>query len=357
MKEIKTLLIRADASNHIGTGHIMRCLALAQAWTFEGGKAYFCINEDLPVALDRRLEAEGMQRVTLQKTLTSQEDAQNTLEYCQKYNIQWVILDGYHFNSAYQQIIKKAGLQLLVIDDYGHINSYCADLVLNQNIYAHTNLYPNVAKQTRLLLGGKYALLRREFWKWRDEPRYKLRESTSRSPLRILITLGGSDPNNVTLTVLTALKYLDLKRIEAKVIVGGSNPHLDLLKSACDRLGDSVSLHSNVANMPDLMTQSDLAISAGGSTCWELAFMGIPSLLIVLAENQKLIAETLDCANIGINLGWYQNITPDIIVKKITNLLENREFIIKMSQKALKLVDGYGSHRTISVMKTLSCKH
>lgn len=357
MKEIKTFLFRADASTQIGTGHIMRCLALAQTWNFEGGKSYFCTNEDLPVALERRLETEGMRSVTLQTTLTSQEDAQKTISYCQKYNIQWVILDGYHFDAAYQQIIKKSGLQLLVVDDYGHTNSYCADLVLNQNIYAHADLYPNIAKQTKLLLGGQYALLRREFWQWRDKSRYELRELAPKSPLRILITLGGSDPDNVTLTVLTALQSLDLTRIEAQVIVGGSNLHLDLLKSICDRLGDSVSLHSNVVNMPNLMAQSDLAISAGGSTCLELAFMGIPSLLIILAENQKLIAETLDRAKIGINLGWHQNVTPDIIVKKITNLLENHELIINMSQKALKLVDGYGGQRTINIMQTLSCNH
>lgn len=354
MKESQTLLFRVDGSIQIGTGHVMRCLALAQAWQLEGGEAYFCMHRDLPESLARRLEAEGVHTIALQTSPGSHEDAQETITYCQKYNCQWLIVDGYHFDASYQQIIKTDRLQLLVIDDYGHANSYCADLVLNQNVYAHSDLYPQTTNNTKLLLGCDYALLRRDFWSWRGGARYKLRELAPKSPLRILITLGGSDPDNITMTVLTALKHLDLKRIEAKVVVGGSNPHLDLLKSVCDCLGESVSLHSNVADISNIMAQSDLAISAGGSTCWELAFMGIPSLLIILAENQKLIAETLDNSNIGINLGWHQEITPNIIIKQIKNLSENYDFFIQMSQKALKLVDGYGSHRTINAIKTLS---
>jgi UDP-2,4-diacetamido-2,4,6-trideoxy-beta-L-altropyranose hydrolase len=354
MKEPKTLLFRADASTQMGTGHIMRCLALAQAWHFEGGMAYFCTSKDLPIAIDRRLEMEGMQRVKLQTCPGSQEDAQQTIAYCRKYNSQWIVLDGYHFDAEYQKTIKEAGIQLLVVDDYGHAHSYCSDLILNQNIYAHDGLYPHVAKHTKLLLGCKYVLLRREFWSWRDEARYKLRELTPKLPLRVLVTLGGSDPDNVTSTILTALQYLDLNQIEAKIIIGGSNPHLDSIKSICDRLGKSISLYSNVVDISNLMAQSDLAISAGGSTCWELAFMGIPSLLIILAENQKLIAETLDKSSIGINLGWHQKITPNIIIEQIKNLSENYDSFIKMSQKVLELVDGYGSHRTINAMKTLS---
>ena len=354
MKKSKMLIIRADASTQMGTGHVMRCLALAQAWQTDGGQVYFCTHKDFPVTLAQRLATEGINRLEIAPLPGSLADALETITCCQNYHSPWLVLDGYHFDASYQQTIKAAGLQLLVIDDYGHADAYCADIILNQNVYAHADLYPHIASQTQLLLGCEYALLRREFWSWRGDARYKLRESSPNSPLRLLITLGGSDPDNVTLKVLEALKYLDMDRITAKVIVGGSNPHLDLLKSVCADLGESISLHSNVTNMPKLMAQSDLAISAGGSTCLELAFMGIPSLLVILAENQKSNVERLSALNVGVDLGWYQQVEPQVIYREISQMLEYLDRLNSMSKIALSLVDGYGSDRVIDYLKKLT---
>jgi UDP-2,4-diacetamido-2,4,6-trideoxy-beta-L-altropyranose hydrolase len=354
MVKHRPLMFRVDASTQIGTGHLMRCLALAQAWQLDGSEVCFCTNRDLPLALVKRLEAEGIKKIELQAAPGSQEDAQETITYCYESNSQWLVLDGYHFDAGYQQIVKTSNLKLLVIDDYSHTHSYFADLILNQNVYAHAGLYPQIANYTKLLLGCDYALLRREFWSWRDRAEDAPPKLNSNSPLRILITLGGSDPHNTTMTVLAALKYLDLQRIEAKVVVGGSNPHLDLLESLCNSLGNVASLHCNVTNMPDLMAHSDLAIAAGGSTCWELALMGIPALLIILAENQRLIAEELDGLGIGINLGWHLEITPENIATEIVKLLDNRDRLTLMSKKAVELVDGYGSQRTVDYMKSQS---
>jgi UDP-2,4-diacetamido-2,4,6-trideoxy-beta-L-altropyranose hydrolase len=254
----------------------------------------------------------------------------------------------------YQQNIKASGLQLLVIDDFGHASSYHADLVLNQNISASNVLYSQVETYTKLLLGCEYALLRREFWAWRDDIRYELREPPLDSHVRILITLGGSDPDNVTLLVLHALKYLAHDKFKAKVIVGGSNPHLDLLKSACAEFGDSVVLYSDVTDMPKLMSESDLAISAGGSTCWELAFMGIPSLLIILAENQKPIVEKLEDLDVSINLGWHNENTSINIAAELKKLINNPTEISRMRCKSLALIDGYGSRRVADSIKLMS---
>jgi len=351
MRDNNVLLFRVDASIQMGTGHVMRCLALAQAWLYEGGEAYFCTGEGFPIALDRRLSVEGVKRIELQRVANMEEDAETTISYCRRYHSSWLVVDGYHFDANYQQRIKAAGLQLLVIDDYGHADRYEADFVLNQNISANANLYPRIASYTQLLMGCKYALLRREFWAWRDEVRYQLRSQPPSSKLRILVTLGGSDPNNTTMTVLEALKELDLNRLNVKVIVGGSNPHLDPIKAIVDRFGDSVSLYFDVTQMPELMAQSDLAIAAGGSTCWELALLGVPALLIVLAENQSAIAKKLDELKVGINLGEYQHVTPHLIAQKIAELLQDLDRLTAMSQKALELVDGYGSNRTIKWMR------
>ncbi len=343
------IVIRVDASTQMGTGHVMRCLALAQTAQVDGIEVYFCTYHNFPAPLAQRLVMEGMNRIEIQSVAGSDSDALETIAHCQEWNIQWLIVDGYHFDASYQRTIKAAGLQLLVIDDYGHADRYCADLVLNQNVYADAILYPQIDSHTQLLLGCEYALLRREFWQWRDDIRSKVRRLEPNSPLRLLVTLGGSDPNNTTLTVLTALK--DLEGIEAKIIVGGSNPHLELLKSACDDRKDSISLYYDITNMPELMAESDLAIAAGGSTCWELAMMGIPSLLLILAENQRLNAEKLAELTVGINLGSDIQVTPKLIAGEIDRLRQDPDRLTRMSAKAATLVDGYGANRVIDCIK------
>jgi UDP-2,4-diacetamido-2,4,6-trideoxy-beta-L-altropyranose hydrolase len=349
MKKIESLVFRVDASIQMGTGHVMRCLALAQSWQDDGGEVYFCTHQDLPLALIQRLTTEGINRIELQFVPGSQADALGTISHCRNHLSSWLVLDGYHFDADYQQAIVAAGLQLLAIDDYGHADRYCADLVLNQNVYADAILYPRIDSHTQLLLGCEYALLRREFWQWRDDLQSKVRKLEPNAPLRLLVTLGGSDPNNTTFTVLTALK--DLEGIEAKIIIGGSNPHLELLKSACDDLKDTISLYYDITNMPELMAESDLAIAAGGSTCWELAMMGIPSLLLILAENQRLNAEKLGELGVGINLGRDLQVTPKIISGEIDRLRQDPDRLTSMSEKAVTLVDGYGANRVIEYIK------
>jgi UDP-2,4-diacetamido-2,4,6-trideoxy-beta-L-altropyranose hydrolase len=350
MKESKTLLFRVDASIQMGTGHVMRCLALAQSWQDDGGEVYFC-TKDLPIALEHRLATEGINQIELQAVPGSPSDALETIDYCHNHFSSWLILDGYHFDAEYQSTIKAAGLKLLVIDDHGHANSYSADLILNQNVCARAELYPHIAPETKLLLGCEYTLLRREFWSWRGDPLTRQRQFDPDKSLRILITLGGSDPYNTTLTILSALKYIDPNQIEVNVIVGGANPHIQSLQSICTEIGQSVQLHSNVTDMPALMARSDLAISAGGGTCWELALMGIPALLIILAENQRPIIEELEALDVGVNLGWHNKLNPELIAAEITRLLKNRDRLADMSQKALKLIDGYGSDRAIDHLK------
>jgi UDP-2,4-diacetamido-2,4,6-trideoxy-beta-L-altropyranose hydrolase len=354
MKESKTLLFRADASIQMGTGHVMRCLALAQSWQDDGGEAYFC-TKDLPIALVQRLANEGINQIELQAVPGSIDDAVETISHCQYHLSSWLILDGYHFDTEYQATIKAAGLKLLVIDDHGHADRYCANLILNQNVCAHADLYPHIAPGTQLLLGCEYTLLRREFWPWRGDPLTRIRQFDRDKPLRVLITLGGSDPYNTTHTILSALKYIDPNQIEVNVIVGGANPHIQSLQSICAELGQSVQLHLNVTDMPALMARSDLAISAGGGTCWELALMGIPALLIILAENQRPIIEELETLDVGVNLDWHNQLNPELIAAEITKILENRDRLTVMSQKALELVDGYGSDRAIKRLKQLTC--
>ena len=209
------LFIRADANVQIGTGHIMRCLALAQAWQDRGGKVTF-ISRCESKKIQERISDEGFDLLSLEKPYPHPSDLVQTLRALSTIQQQptiknWLVADGYHFDSMYQKKIKEAGHKLLWIDDYGHTDHYYADIVLNQNVSAEECFYKKRETSTRLLLGTHYVLLRREFIQWqgweREDP------SIAR---KVLITMGGSDPDNVTLKVIQALKKVFVSGLEAK---------------------------------------------------------------------------------------------------------------------------------------------
>jgi UDP-2,4-diacetamido-2,4,6-trideoxy-beta-L-altropyranose hydrolase len=334
------LIIRADASVEIGTGHLMRCLALAQAWQDATGQAIFALATSAPI-LEQRLQSVGMKVVHLSLRLGSAEDAEETASLARQLDASWIVVDGYHFGAEYQRIIKDSGLHLLFIDDYGHADHYYADIVLNQNIYAHEGLYPHREPYTQLLLGTRYTLLRREFWQWRG-----WRRSLPLVASKVLVTLGGSDPDNVTLKVIQALQLVETEGLEAVVVVGGSNPHYELLQAAVQDLRFPIRLESNVTNMPELMAWADVAVTAGGSTCWELAFMGLPSLILMLADNQQSSAKKLGGLS-GRNLGWHEDVSFGEIAEAVSQLLASAQTRAEMVKRGQELVDGEGSDRVL----------
>ena len=345
---LKPLFIRADATTDIGTGHVMRCLALAQAWQDQGGEVTF-ISHCESDALRQRLIDERMNPINISKPHPDPSDLDQTLKELSAISHQpsancWIVIDGYHFDAVYQKTIKDAGYKILWIDDYGHAAHYYADLVLNQNISAGETLYENREPYTRLLLGTRYALLRREFKKWQG----RVREIPTVAR-KVLITLGGGDPGNVTLKVLLALKQVDIPGLEAKIIVGPANPHLAVLERVIAHDSD-FQLITNASGMPGLMAWADIAISAGGSTCWELSFMGTPFLTIILAENQRQSAYHLKAADMTMLI----NCQNDIVVAGMTAPLESiiGDGILrrKWSQKISAMIDGDGAKRVVEAM-------
>ena len=354
----KALVIRADASTQIGIGHVMRCLALAQAWQDNEGHAIFLMAEVTP-SLEARLQSGGMEAIHLSAQPGSADDAVQTSELAQQIGATWVVVDGYRFGADYQRAIKDDNLCLLFIDDNGHSDHYYADIVLNQNIYAHEGLYLNKEPYTQLLLGSRYVLLRREFLKWHGWKR-----ETPEVARKVLVTLGGGDPDNVTLKVIRVLNKVNIQDLEVKVIVGASNPNFESLKnamlSACPvesqeaiHTGAPCSMHiiKNVENMPELMSWADVAVSAGGSTCWELAFMGLPNIALILAENQRSISELLSTRSVTINLGWHENLSSAYMAHSITHLLHAPETRAQMGRCAREHVDGEGARRVLMHIK------
>lgn len=344
LKTKATLLFRVDASIAIRSGHVMRCLALAQAWQNLGGNAIFAVATDIG-KLQTRLETEGITIHQLSVISGSREDGEAVIALAQKLGVSWVVVDGYQFGGNYQQQLKAAGLNVLFLDDYGHAEHYSVNLVLNQNLGANENLYPHRKNDTQLLLGTQYALLRREFWQWQNWKR-EIPPTAS----KILVTLGGADPDNVTLKVMQALSAMETEGLEVVVIVGGSNPHYEQLQAVAQASPFPMTLKQNVTNMPEWMAWADIAVAAGGSTNWELAFMGLPSVIITVADNQSAIAQQLGKMGITISLGWHQKLTVKQLTTTISELLSAQKQRQQMSKKGRQLVDGLGSQRVIEIM-------
>ena len=373
---LNTLLIRADASPRIGTGHVMRCLALAQGWIARGGTVRF-VSASITPALVQRLDDEGVPVTRIDASPGSSADATTTAAHRETHDGAWIVVDGYQFDSDYQSALKEAGARVLFLDDYGHCDTYTSDLILNQNIDADPDWYAvrSDSEATRLLMGPRFALLRKEFWPWHS-PR---RTPTERAR-RVLVTLGGGDPDNVTATVVRGIERLARERqvppdLQVTLVLGGSSTHYDAICEAVQRANASIqadrkacrdsndrngvtakdapiTLRHDVSEMAALMADHDLAVSAGGSTCWELAFMGLPNVIVILAENQRGIAEGLDEAGASVNLGWHADVTAHDVEEALHDVLSSDKKRIEMAQAAQHLVDGQGVRRVVDTIHT-----
>lgn len=338
---VQRLLIRADASERIGCGHVMRSLALAQAWQDSGGAVCLAARL-LPKTLERRSREE---KIEIRQFAEVRDDAQQTVELAREIGADWVVLDGYQFGVRFQRAIKNAGLRLLVVDDEARAQHYVADLVLNQAPYAVRDFYPSQGSSTALLLGTRYALLRREFIRAR-------RTDLAQAPRaqRVLVTLGGGDPDNCTHTILEALAMIE--RLTTIAVVGPSNSRAIELEQLAERADGRITVQRNPPDMSQLMAWADLAISAAGSTCWELAFMGLPMLLVVLADNQRPGATCLDKLGLARNLGWHCELSVEKARAAIMDIIDDPALRASMSRKGLELIDGHGASRVVNEMRS-----
>jgi UDP-2,4-diacetamido-2,4,6-trideoxy-beta-L-altropyranose hydrolase len=337
------LVIRVDAGAAMGTGHVMRCLALAQGWRLAGGDAVFVIADSTP-AISRRLDDEGFSIATLQCCPGCDQDARALVSIAAELHATWVAVDGYQFNSVYQRRIKEGGFKLLWIDDLGQCAPHFADLILNQNLYATVDLYSESSEETSLLLGSEYVLLRREFRGWSN-----WRRDFKEVAKRILVTMGGGDSQNATAQILRALADAGVA-IEIEAVVGGSNPHEETIRQMACELPCNISIKSNVANMPELMAGADLALSAAGVTSYELALMQVPMILVTVAENQVGTAKSFGERGAALNLGRFQGSHPDRVVEAVNSLIQDRERRRSLSNKARSFVDGCGSRRVCQAL-------
>jgi UDP-2,4-diacetamido-2,4,6-trideoxy-beta-L-altropyranose hydrolase len=339
----RTLLIRADANVAMGTGHAMRCLALAQAWQDRGGRCIFVMAETTP-AVEQRLRSEGAVLVRIEGVPGSDFDGEQVIALARTYGPIWVVVDGYQFGSGYQRALTDERLKVLLIDDNGRSGTHAADLVLNQNIHAQESLYGDRETYTKLLLGPKYALLRREFISAKD-PR-----EISCVGRKLLVSMGGSDPDNVTRRAMEAIEQVAVAGLQVVVVAGGSNPHLASLAGSVAQSGHTCRILNNVANMQEVISWADLAISAAGGTCWEYCALGLPAVLVAVAENQVPNAEALHAAGAARLVAGGSKFSIGEMVHLITRLANSPVEREALSKAASSLVDGGGASRIIAIL-------
>jgi UDP-2,4-diacetamido-2,4,6-trideoxy-beta-L-altropyranose hydrolase len=332
----------------------MRCLTLAEKLQDEGATVSFVCRE-FPGNLCAQIRGRGYQVTVLPGGdpvfgegegednyaawlgVSQGEDAAQTGAVLRELGsaCDWLIVDHYGIDAEWHRAIRPLVKRIMVIDDLANRNYQC-DMLLDQNLYPDPEgRYASLVEPgTRLLLGPRYALLREEFVEAGRNQR--LRDGKVK---RILVFFGGCDPSNETAKALSALKLLGSDRFRVDVVVGTANPHRESIQQICSNL-PNVFFHCQVNNMAELMTAADLAIGGGGTTTWERCCLGLPTLTVIVADNQ--MPTTIDLANAGIirNLGLSHEVDAARIVEAVKELIKDPRRLIKMSGAAMKLGVG-----------------
>lgn len=279
-----TLLFRADATPAMGTGHVMRCLAVAEAAAELGHACHMAAAAATP-AVVRRLADAGLPLHRLEAPPGSAADLALTRALAAALDARTVIIDGYHFDTDWRAGLRAElradGRRVLAFDDLAGPEPLHADLVVNASPAADPRTYARLAPGAVCLLGPAYAPLRRE-----------IREAARRPPAppagrtSILLTFGGSDPLGLTAPCLERLAPDLPPGCRLTVAVGGSDPRADEVAAAARRFGGRVAVHRDSPAMGALMAAAGLAVSAGGGTLAELAALAVPTVLVVVADNQ-----------------------------------------------------------------------
>jgi spore coat polysaccharide biosynthesis predicted glycosyltransferase SpsG len=327
------LLLRADADENIGSGHVMRLLALGQAWHDAGGRV--AVAASAPGGLLDRIASEGWELHQLTSVHPDRADLQEVRRLAQHVSPTWIAIDGPHFDPAYVAGLSKA-TNTLLIDDLAALGAYPATVVLNQNLHA-SNLTYRLNPGTRLLTG-------RSDWPLRETP------DVAR---RLMVTFGGADPARLTRRALEALCRSVPDAFRVTAIVGPINPDLPALVALAGMERGRIELRHNVTDMAGLLAQTDLALSSGGSTVWELARMGVPSLIVETAAAEPMLVEGLAAIGLFRPLGAPDRLTDDVLLAALLGAAGDRPWRTRMAELGRSIVDGHGAERVVSEIAVL----
>jgi len=373
------IVFRTDASLQIGSGHVMRCLTLAEALTARGAQCFF-VSRAHPGNLISTIEQRGFKVNGLSATVqqaqatiksiastapdrqqqqlpepshaawlgaTWQADAIGTAAVLASLQPDWLVVDHYALNERWESVLLSHYKKLMVIDDLAD-RAHCCDVLLDQNLGRLPQDYAGlVPPHSQVLTGPHYALLRPEFAALRH---YSLQRRQAQPALRqLLISMGGADQDNATGQVLQALKTCALPAdSRITVVMGLTAPWLHNVQELAAQMPWPTDVVVNISNMAQRMAEADLAIGAAGSTSWERCCLGLPTLMVILADNQKPGAQALQAASAVCLLGAISDIAQQL--PQAINQLIDPQHLCSMSLAASEVTIGSGCDKTLQAM-------
>lgn len=354
------IVFRVDSSAQIGSGHLMRCLTLAGQLKKEKQADIAFVSRDLAGNLNYLIKKNGYRLFLLPKALSTKEltgyerwltveqaiDAGQTKKLLQGLDVDYLIIDSYALDEMWENILRPCVNKIMVIDDLANRKHNC-DILLDQNYYCdmemrYTGLVPD---HCQLLLGPQYALLREEFY----EARKKMRNRDGNIK-NILVFFGGSDLTNETMKALKALESLHKNDIQVNVVVGASNNNRESIEAYCLR-HDNMQYFCQVNNMAELMNKADLSIGAGGATTWERCFLGLPSIVIAIAENQIKGSHCCGEKSIIYYAGLSNQITSHKIFEIVCEFFNDSSIYKIMVDRMKNIFCGEDKHLTAFVIR------
>ena len=335
----RTLILRSDASPRIGTGHLMRVLALGQGWSEAGGTVLVSPG-DAPAALCDRLTTEGFRVVpeALATLLSNDRSAVAAVDLPETALAELAACDD------------DSRSRTLLVDDLAQLPTYPCGLVLNQNAHADRAAYPP-ERPPNYLLGLEYVLLRREFRTWSRSVKPVRRIAT-----RLLVTFGGADPARMTLRAVQALDALPPAirgSLEVRVLVGAANPDTAPIEAAIAGSSVAATLERSVVRMAERMAWADLVLVSGGTTVWELAAMGCPALVVETAPSEPFLVGGLRRVGLFDLLGPAESLDGAAIAVAIERRVTDVAWRRLMARRGQSLVDGRGVDRVVAALARL----
>jgi UDP-2,4-diacetamido-2,4,6-trideoxy-beta-L-altropyranose hydrolase len=350
MTHPRTLVIRADASPDVGMGHVMRCVALAQAWQKGAGSAVL-VSTMLPEKLKAFVQNQNIEIRSLTVSRGSEDDAIETGRICARFDRPQLVLDGYAFaQDHWCALADRLPAPVLVIDDDGTHQNFGHALILNQNMHASPAMYPALPATSRLLLGPDFVLLRREITGCRDRGRSFDRADAT----RVLVASGGADPHGLLPIAIGALSAPRLAALETTVLVGPANPRKSALEREVSRSAGRMKLVFDAQDVGALIRENDIAVTAGGTFVYELAFFATPMVLVAAAQVEELPGLAMAKAGACVFLGPLAEVNSERIGNAVELLRSNRSRRRELGEKAARLVDGGGADRVIEALSAFA---
>ena len=340
-----TVAIRADGSQGIGMGHIMRCIGLAQEFRARAYQVVF-ISAVRSAQIEALVTSFGMDYVASDLEIGSADDLAFTLATCRDREACFLVVDGYRFGADWLSGLRSEGLSAMLWTDYCQAQRLPVDLILDQTPADNFVLYEAASAANTLILNGlEYAVLRDEFL--RHPGIRRLRESVE----RVLVTFGGADPIGATVKV-TEILLQTACDVHFDIVVGPANTRVDEVRVLVENK-PNFSLHVATKEMARLVSEADLAISAAGTSLWEFAYSGLPTIATVIADNQILLADSLERLQCSVNLGRIEAVRAETLEAELARLLADTDRLRTFSQRMMRLVDGEGRARVVDSVEAM----